>query len=1000
MGKVTQFILALMIAVLLPNFVVSISTKIKIDINKDQSALKALKVHIVTDPQNILKTKCSNNLAGEIPSNTFDHLPRLQELYLEGNNFSGKIPLSLFKCKELQYISLADNRLEGILPKEIGNLTMLRNLYLENNLFEGEIPSNMFNYLPRLQQLYLEGNKLSGKIPLGLFKCKELVFVSLADNRLEGILPKEIGNLTMLKKLYLYNNLFEGKPKAEECYFNLLSFSNCNICFVCEIPSWFDSFPKLQYLSLSSNNLAGEIPSNMFDRLPRLQELYLEGNKLSGKIPLGLFKCKELEYISLAENRLKGILPKEIGNLTMLRNLYLYNNLFEGEIPSNMFDHLPRLQQLYLEGNKLSGKIPLGLFKCKELVFISLADNRLEGILLKEIGNLTMLRNLYLDNNLFEDLFWNNFYGKSPSWFDSFPKLQYLFLSYNNLAGEIPSNMFDHLPRLQQLYLKGNKLSGKIPLGLFKCKELEDIGFSYNRLEGILPKEIGNLTMLKTLYLDINLFEGEIPSDMFDHLSRLQVLFLGENKLSGKIPLGLFKCKELDDISLAHNRLEGILPKEIGNLTMVRSLYLDNNLFEGHIPITLGNLRYLKALDIANNDLSSTLSSSKSSFLSALANCSDLAYLSFARNPLISGFLPASIGYLSVSLLYFDASSCSISGRIPGEIGNWNPNNKLRYLALNENQLEGILPLSLINYSELVLLNVANNNLSDTFPHWLGMLPKLQALILRSNRFHGSIQVSSTTFSFSRLQMVDLSHNDFTGSLPTEFFQNLKALKEEVGHEYDLLSYSVLLTIKGLVLEFKIKVLMPIFTSIDLSDNGFHGEIPKAVGGLRLLHALNLSNNCLTGPIPTSFGKLTALESLDLSFNKLSGRIPSELTNLTFLEVLRLSNNNLVGPIPSGKQFDTFEDDSYLGNLGLCGLPLPRECNSDEIPEPAQDEKDHGNGIAFIWKLAMMGYGCGMVSGISMAYIVFTTGRPWWLVRMIEIDLRNKVSSWFGKKRK
>ncbi|PPD66568.1 hypothetical protein GOBAR_DD36558 [Gossypium barbadense] len=219
--------------------------------------------------------------------------------------------------------------------------------------------------------------------------------------------------------------------------------------------------------------------------------------------------------------------------------------------------------------------------------------------------------------------------------------------------------------------------------------------------------------------------------------------------------------------------------------------------------------------------------------------------------------------------------------------------------------------------------------------------------------------------------MVDLSHNDFTGLLPTEFFQNLKALKEEVGHEYDLLSYFVLLTIKGLQLEFKIKEL------IDLLDNGFHGEIPKAVGELRLLHALSLSSNCLTCSIPLSFGNLKELESLDLSFNKLSGRIPSELKNLTFLEVLRFSNNNIVGPIPSGKQFDTFEDDSYLGNLALCGLPLPKECNNDEIPEAAQDEKGHGNGIAFILKLAMMRYECGIVLGISMAYIVFTTERPW-----------------------
>ncbi|KAB2095658.1 hypothetical protein ES319_A01G053900v1 [Gossypium barbadense] len=199
---------------------------------------------------------------------------------------------------------------------------------------------------------------------------------------------------------------------------------------------------------------------------------------------------------------------------------------------------------------------------------------------------------------------------------------------------------------------------------------------------------------------------------------------------------------------------------------------------------------------------------------------------------------------------------------------------------------------------------------------------------------------------------------------------------------------------------------MPLLTCIDLSMNGFHGEIPKVVGELRLLQALNLSHNSLTGPIPPSFGNLAALESLDLSFNKLSGKIPSQLTNLTFLEVLRFWNNNLVGPIPHGKQFDTFENDSYRGNLGLCGFPLSKECNNDEIPERAQDEEDNGNGngngngIAFIWKVAMMGYGSGVVLGISIGYIVFTTGRPRWLVRKIERDLQNKVSSWFGKKRK
>ncbi|MBA0641387.1 hypothetical protein Goklo_025935, partial [Gossypium klotzschianum] len=219
-----------------------------------------------------------------------------------------------------------------------------------------------------------------------------------------------------------------------------------------------------------------------------------------------------------------------------------------------------------------------------------------------------------------------------------------------------------------------------------------------------------------------------------------------------------------------------------------------------HIPVTLGNLRDLELLDLSDNDLSGTLSSSERSFLSSLANCSGLTTLAFGSNPLISGYLPPSIANLSVSLQYFDASSCSISGSIPGEIGNWNVatyldfsgnhfsgaisdrvckrNNDLRYLAVNDNQLEGTLPLSLTNCSELVFLNVADNNLSDTFPHWLGILPQLRVLILRSNRFHGSIQSYIATSSFSKLQIIDLSHNDFTGLLPTYFFQNLMAMKE------------------------------------------------------------------------------------------------------------------------------------------------------------------------------------------------------------------------------
>ncbi|TYG82102.1 hypothetical protein ES288_D01G060300v1 [Gossypium darwinii] len=843
MGNVTRFILALMMVMLLPHFVVSFSIKTTTNINTDQSALLALKAYIVSDPQKMLKTNWSTATSV--------------------CNWIGVTCGS--RHQRVIALNLSSMLLTGTIPSQIGNLSFLTSLDLMNNSFYGSLP-DQFTNLHRLKHIDLSWNNFCGEIPY--------------------------------------------------------------------------SFPKLQYLSLRNNIFAGEIRSDMFEHLPRLQVLSLTLNKLSSEIPMGLFKCKELQVIDFGYNRMMGgILPKEIGNLTMLRILRLGGNMFEGVIPYQIGDLL-NLEELSLCNTLLKGHIPPSISNLTRLTILDLSSNSLTGVIPHQIGNLLNLEELILYSNM--------------------------------LRGPLPS-FISNLTRLTTFDLSHNSLSGIIPYQIGNLTRLRFLDLSNNSLTGVIPHQIGNLLNLEQLSIPSNMLEGPLPSSIGNII-----------RLTG--------------LQLFNNSLTGVIPHQIGNLTCLQLLDLSSNSLTGHIPITLGNLRYLHLLDISDNDLNSTLSSSKSSFLSSLANCRELSYLSFARNPLISGYLPAFIGNSSIPLQYFDASSCNISGRIPGEIGNWNPTN-LGYLCLNGNQLEGILPLSLINCSELVVLNVANNNLSDTFPHWLGMLPRLRVLILRSNRFHGSIQDSLTNFSFSKLQMVDLSHNDFTGLLPTEFFQNLKALKEEVGYDSEYFSYSVNLTIKGLELEFTKTVHMPIFTCIDLSDNGFHGEIPKVVGELRLLLALNLSHNSLTGPIPPSFGNLAALESLDLSFNKLSGRIPSQLTNLTFLEVLRFWNNNLVGPIPQGKQFNTFENDSYRGNLGLCGFPLSKECRNDERSQQAQDEEDNGNGIAFIWKVAMMGYGCGMVLGISIAYIVFTTGRPWWLVRMIERDLQNKVSSWFGKKR-
>ncbi|CAI0455156.1 unnamed protein product, partial [Linum tenue] len=124
---------------------------------------------------------------------------------------------------------------------------------------------------------------------------------------------------------------------------------------------------------------------------------------------------------------------------------------------------------------------------------------------------------------------------------------------------------------------------------------------------------------------------------------------------------------------------------------------------------------------------------------------------------------------------------------------------------------------------------------------------------------------------------------------------------------------------------------------------------------------------------------------LNLSHNSFLGLIPSKFTSLTYLSFLNLSRNSFHEPIPGGNQFGTFDNASYVGNEGLCGIPLSKKCEGDdddghEVFEPEFES----NGALLDWVFAGIGYGCGLVIGISTAYMMFTIGKPQWLLEMVE----------------
>ncbi|KAK9019809.1 hypothetical protein V6N11_054317 [Hibiscus sabdariffa] len=663
----------------------------------------------------------------------------------------------------------------------------------------------------------------------------------------------------------------------------------------------FFFFPNLIWLQLRNNSLYGPIPSNI-GNLSKLNFLDLSYNSFSGNIPFEICLLKSLHLISLDANSITGSIPWEIGWLSTVSYVFISKNNLTGSMPAEV-GMLESLTELRLKNNMLSGQIPSQIGNLSKLTFLDLSYNNFSGNIPPEIGLLKSLDLISLDGNLIS--------GSIPPEIGRLVAVSYIFISKNQLSGPIPASM-GSLKNLASLNLGDNKLNGSLPEEVGMLESLSQLKLRNNLLYGPIPSSIGNLSRLTFLDLSYNHFSGNIPSEI-GLLKKISFISLESNSFGGSIPREIGRLSSISYINFMRNNLTGPIPTDIFNLSRLTSLDLSYNIFSGNIPSEIGLLKSISLISLGSNSF--------------------------------SGPIPIEIFKLS-KLRILDLSSNSLSGPLHFEIGNRNDATCVNYSGatptLNDNQLEGKPQLSLINCSELVILNVANNNLKGTFPHWLGMLPKLRVVVLKSNRFHGSIPNSMPTCFFPKLQMVDLSHNDFTGLLPTMFFRNLKALREvvEYGHDANYV-YVVNITIKGLELKFIVTLLKPIYSSIDLSNNGFHGEIPEVVGELRLLLALNLSYNSLAGRIPPSFGNLRALETLDLSFNKLSGRIPSQLTNLTFLAKLRFWNNNLEGPIPRGKQFDTFDNDSYRGNLGLCGFPLSKECSTDERSEAAKDE---GNG--------------------------------------------------------
>ncbi|CAF2099347.1 unnamed protein product [Brassica napus] len=710
-------------------------------------------------------------------------------------------------------------------------LQYLRSLNLAYNDFNASSIPTRINELTGLQRLNLSYTSFSGEIPTEILHLTKLVSLDLSS-------------------IFMYSQTLSSPRKP----------------FLSQLAQ---NLTNLRQLDLSHVNLSSEMPQMMISNLTSLRSIRLHGCNLFGRFPR---LSPTIRSIDLSVNpHLESSLPEFNGR----------------KIPSSI-GNLSHLNILDFGYNNLAGEIPTALFNLTKLSSLSLASNHFTGTL---PHNITSLSNL----NIFHAAS-NSFFGTVPSTFFNIPCLESLDLGDNQFSGPLEIGNISSMSKLQSLVLSKNNLTGPIPTSISKLVNLVYLDLSYLNTRG--PLDVG----------------------IFWHLKSLQQLTLSHiNTTIARIDLNAvlslpLKSLSILDLSGSHVSVENMRSSVSTLLSQLIYLFLSGcgiTVF----PEFISSLQYISMIDLSNNSI-------KGQVPAWLWRLPELHYAELSYNA-INGFkeFPKDVSRTMMTDLFHNASAISsrgvannhLTGKLPDVFLN---DCNLRSLNVGHNQLAGKLPRSLSGCSSLEVLNMEHNRINDTFPFWLGSLPELHLLVLRSNEFHGSLQYHPNVASFfPQVRIIDISHNDFTGTLPSHFFMYWSAMHSEgdgSGLEYMGYNYfyqdSMVLMNKGIELNYtKIRAIL---TLIDLSGNRLQGQV-------KALKVLNLSSNGFVGNIPSSLANLVQLESLDLSHNKLSGHIPRDLADLTSLCIIRVSHNKLVGMIPKSTQFQTQNVSGFEDNAGL-----------------------------------------------------------------------------------
>jgi Leucine-rich repeat (LRR) protein len=160
----------------------------------------------------------------------------VRKISLAGNNLVGGVPKEVFTMEFLHTFDVARN------PELVVSLALLGGSSEMRHLDLSETATVNFDGLEMASDwcttLVADGLNLGGTLPMQILNLIELQLLSMVQCKLIGSLPEELGLLTKLNELYLFDK-------------NLR----------CAIPESIGNMAELRLVSLAHNQLTGSIPT-------------------------------------------------------------------------------------------------------------------------------------------------------------------------------------------------------------------------------------------------------------------------------------------------------------------------------------------------------------------------------------------------------------------------------------------------------------------------------------------------------------------------------------------------------------------------------------------------------------------------------------------------------------------------------------------------------------------------------------------------------------------